>query len=97
MKDQGKYAKDRGALMWNIATDPRHSIGNNKKFTPKMDVKFPFPVASDNEQLEEDIVEFNQEAYDNKLNVFHEKMGLVFNGQASEKLAEEIIKNISYK
>ena len=42
-------------------------------------------------------MEFNQEAYDNRLNVFHEKMGLVFNGQASEKLAEEIIKNISYK
>lgn len=60
-------------------------------------MKFPFPIACDNGQLEEDIVEFNQEAYDNRLNVFHEKMGLVFNGQASEKLAEEIIKNISYK
>lgn len=79
--------------MWNLATDPRHDVGNNKKFTPKLDVKFPFPIACDNGQLEEDILEFNQEEYDNRLNVFHEKIGLVFNGQASEKLAEIITKH----
>ena len=82
--------------MWNLATDPRHNVGNNKKFTPKLDVKFPFPVAGDNEQLEEDILEFNQEEYDNRLNVFHEKMGLVFNGNASEQLCQ-IIKNYKGK
>ena len=91
--DIEKYAKDRGALMWNIATDLRHDIGNNKKFTPKMDVKFPFPIASDNEQLEEDIMKFRQDEYDSRLDIFHEKVGLVFNGNASEKLAEAIIKH----
>ena len=92
--DIQKYAQDRGALMWNIASEPRHNVGNNKKFTPKMDVKFPFPIASDNEQLEEDIMEFRQDEYDDRLDIFHEKMGLVFNGNASEKLAE-IILNIT--
>ena len=90
--DIQKYAQDRGALMWNIASEPRHNVGNNKKFTPKMDVKIPFPIASDNEQLEEDIMEFRQDEYDDRLDIFHEKMGLVFNGNASEKLAEIILK-----
>ena len=79
--------------MWNIATEPRHDVGNNKKFTPKMDVRLPFPIASDNEQLEEDIMQFKKSEYDDRLDVFHEKMGLVFNGDASEKLAEIIEKH----
>ena len=90
--DIQKYAKDRGALMWNIASEPRHNVGNNKAFTPNMDVKFPFPIASDNEQLEEDIMEFEQRVYDDRLDTFHKEMGLVFNGNASEKLAEVIKK-----
>lgn len=56
-------------------------------------MKFPFPIASDNEQLEEDIIEFNQDEYDERLDLFHEKMGLVFKGDASEKLAEAIMKH----
>lgn len=95
--DIQKYAHDRGALMWNIATDPRHSIGNNKKFTPKMDVKFPFPVASNNEQLEEDIIGFDLEEYNDKLNKFNKRVGLVFNGNASYKLAKKICDEMDNK
>ena len=62
-----------------------------------MDVKFPFPIASDNEQLEEDIMKFRQDEYDKMLNIFHEKVGLVFNGNASEKLAEAISNKINSK
>lgn len=88
--DIQKYAKDRGALMWNIATDPRERIGNNKVMTPNFDVKLPFTLASDNEELEKDIMEFDKAKYDKVLNEFHEKVGLVFNGKASEKLAKTI-------
>ena len=95
--DIQKYAKDRGALMWNLATDPRHDVGNNKKFTPKLDVKFPFPIACDNGQLEEDIMQFQQDEYDSRLDIFHEKVGLVFNGNASEKLADRICNKIDNK
>lgn len=95
--DIQKYAKDRGALMWNIATEPRHNVGNNKEFTPNIDVKFPFPISSDNDQLEEDIMEFQQDEYDKRLDELHEKMGLIFRGDASEKLAEEIQKNMMGK
>lgn len=88
--DIQKYAKDRGALMWNIATDPRERIGNNKVMTPNFDVKLPFSLASDNEELEKDIMEFDKAKYDKVLDEFHEKVGLVFDGKASEKLAKTI-------
>lgn len=92
--DIQKYANDRGALMWNIATDPRERIGNNKVMTPDFDVKLPFTLASDNDQLEQDIMEFDQERYDRVLDEFHGKVGLVFEGNASERLAEKIVKMI---
>lgn len=88
--DIQQYANDRGALMWNLATDPRDCIRNNKQITPGFDVELPFPLASDNEQLEQDIMTFDRNAYDKKLNEFHEKMGLVFDGRASEKIIENI-------
>lgn len=90
--DIQKYAKDRGALMWNIATDPRERIGNNKVMTPNFDVKLPFSLANDNEELEKDIMEFDKAKYDKVLNEFHENVGLVFNGRASESLADLIIR-----
>lgn len=92
--DIQKYASDRGALMWNIATDPRDCIGNNKAMTPNFDVKMPFTLAGDNDQLERDIMEFDQEKYDRVLDEFHKEVGLVFEGNASEKLAEKIVKII---
>ena len=88
--DIQQYANDRGALMWNLATDSRDCIRNNKQITPSFDVELPFPLASDNEQLEQDIVTFERNAYDKKLNEFHEKIGLVFDGRASEKIVENI-------
>ena len=88
--DIQKYANDRGALMWNIATDPRECIGNNKVMTPSFDVKLPFTFACDNEELEKDIMEFDPRKYDEVLDEFHKKVGLVFDGRASEKLAKKI-------
>ena len=40
--------------------------------------------------VEKDIMEFDQAKYDKVLDEFHEKVGLVFDGRASEKLAENI-------
>ncbi len=76
--------------MWNIATALRECISNNKVMTPSFDVKLPFTLASDNEELEKDIMEFDQTKYDKVLDEFHEKVGLVFDGRAGEKLAKII-------
>ena len=73
-----------------VVADERDHISNNKQMVPGLDVYLPFTLASDNEQLEQDIMAFDQSAYDKKLDEFHEKMGLVFDGRASEKIIENI-------
>lgn len=88
--DVQKYAHDRGQLMWNLATDDRLHIHNNRDITPRFDVEMPFSLARDNEELEADILGFDADAYKKKLDDFHQTVGLAFEGNASEKLAGEI-------
>lgn len=89
--DIQKYANDRGSLMWNLASDPLDYVTNNKVMTPGMNLVFPFPVATDNEELEKVIVSFDESDYRKKLGEFHKSVRLVFDGKASEKLAETVI------
>ncbi len=89
--DIQKYANDRGSLMWNLASDPLDHVTNNKEMTPEMNLVFPFPVATDNEELEKIIVSFDEGEYRKKLDEFHKSVGLVFGGKASEKLAETVV------
>ena len=88
--DIQKYAQDRGSLMWNLATDPLDRITNNKDVLPKMDLIFPFSVSVDNESLEQNIIKFDSSQYEDKLTQFWENIGLVFDGNASRKLADVI-------
>ena len=88
--DIQKYAKDRGSLMWNIADDPIDNIRNNKNITPEMDVKFPFSVARNNDELEANIISYDNSQYITDLEDTFKMMGLVFDGKASEKLAKKI-------
>ena len=88
--DIEKYAKDRGALMWNLATDPQDNIENNKDITPNFDVKFPFGVATNNDELEKLILGFDHEEYCFKLNKLFDELGLVFEGNASKQVVDMI-------
>ena len=92
--DIGKYEKDRGSLYWNLATDPLDDIKCNSDIFPGENWKFPFSVATDNDMLENNILSFDEQEYSNGLDSFHSQIGLVFNGNASEKVAEEIYKVI---
>ena len=88
--DIEKYSKDRGALMWNLASDPQDNIGNNKNITPNFDVRFPFGVATNNDELEKLIFGFDNEKYCSKLDIMFDALGLVFEGNASKKVVEKI-------
>lgn len=88
--DIEKYANDRGSLMWNLTSDPLDRVTTNKKMMPGMDLVFPFPVATDNEELEQIIASFDEKVYQKKLEQFRKKIGLVFDGKASERLADWI-------
>ncbi len=92
--DIQKYANDRGSLMWNLATDPLNKVGNNKDITPKFDVRFPFSIATNNDELEHNIREFDFGKYSSELDLLHEKLGVVFEGNASEKISDVIEKKM---
>ena len=50
----------------------------------------PFPLAENNEKLEENILNFDEEVYQKKLNELFEQVGLCETGHASEKVADYI-------
>lgn len=84
------YRKDRGGLLWDMSSEERNCIKTDKEVFPSMDVTLPFSVAKNNDQLEEDILGFDKDKYDAQLDEFHESVGLVFDGKASERLAKVI-------
>ncbi len=90
--DVRKYALDRGQLMWNLATDDRLHIGNNKDITPEFNIEIPFSLARDNNELEYDIISFNNDKYQEKLSSVFNQMKLVFTGRACEKMTGVIKK-----
>ncbi len=92
--DIDSYSKNRGNLYWNLSSENRHQIENNKTVSPDCNLSFPFTVARNNDELEEDILAFDENSYYNTLITFHENIGLVFNGLAGQVLAEKIIKEI---
>lgn len=89
--DVKKYTKDRGNLMWNFGIDSRTCVKNSRNITVDYDVAMPFPITYNNEQLEQDILAFDYNTYEKKLDVFYKKIGLVFNGKASEKVVKNIV------
>jgi CDP-glycerol glycerophosphotransferase len=88
--DIEKYTHDRGSLMWNMDTKDLSHVPNNKNMTPDIDVELPFTIATNNDELENNILGFDNTQYQQRLYDFHNKIGLVFDGTASKKLAEII-------
>lgn len=88
--DIQKYEHDRGQLMWNIATDALDHVTSNKKVLPELDLVFPFSIATNNEEMEIIIADFDIGEYEESLDRFHGKIGLVFNGDASRKVSDQI-------
>ncbi len=80
-----------GKPCFQFATDIEE-YKNDRNFYFELD-KLPFTVASNNEELERDILKFDEENYKKRLDGFYEKIGMVRNGDASKKCAEIIIEN----
>lgn len=89
--DIASYSASRGNLYWNLESKDRLNIYNNKELPLDIDLRFPFTVARDNDELEEDILNYDEKKYNRILNVFHEKIGLVFNGQAGYSIVRSMI------
>lgn len=92
--DIEKYIQDRGSFLWNISSNPYDAITNNKLMTPDIDTILPYSIAQDNDELERNILEFDEEEYKNKLKHFEEDVKLVFDGKASSRVADKIVELI---
>ncbi len=88
--DIEEYNSFRGNMLWNLGVDERKHITNNKEFLPALDLILPFSLAENNDQLEEDILCFDRALYNKKLDLLHEKIELLFDGQASCRIADRI-------
>lgn len=88
--DIEKYINDRGSMLWNMSTDSSAQVTNNKSMTPGIDTVLPYPVAQNNDELEEAILGFNEEKYISMMKQFENDVRLVFDGKASEKVADKL-------
>lgn len=78
--------------MWNMSSDSRKTVTSNKRIIPGIDAVLPFPIAQNNEELEENILNFDVMDYRKKVEKFAEDVELIFDGRASSRVADEIDK-----
>ena len=88
--DIEKYLNDRGSMLWNMSTDSHKPVTNNKTMTPGIDTVLPYPVAQNNDELEKNILGFDEEKYLSMLGKFEEDVQLVFDGKASARTADKL-------
>lgn len=69
--------------------DKKHYENDVRGFYFSMD-ELPFPISYDNESLQSCISAFDQKEYEQKVDAFLEKIGNVEDGNASEKVVEDI-------
>ena len=89
--DIEQYTKDRGSLLWNLSSDTDKVITNNKKMTPSLDLVLPFSVSKSNDELEKRILGFDEDTYLAKILNYEKGIDLIFDGRASERIADMII------
>ena len=92
--DIEKYINDRGSLLWDMTTDSYAPVPNNKKMTPNIDTVLPYSIAQNNEELEKNILEFDEEKYLSLMKRFESDVKLIFDGKGSQKVANRIEKFI---
>lgn len=89
--DIARYAVDRGRLYWNMATDPHEHITLSQEITPQIQTELPFPVASDDEEMERKILSYDETRERGRWQQFAEAMGMIaLDGRASKRLAAVI-------
>lgn len=88
--DIEKYMNERGSMLWNMSTDSKKPVTNNKEMTPKIDVVLPYSIAQNNDELEENILNFQESKYISMMKQFDSSVKLVFDGNASRRVADRV-------
>ena len=89
-----KYTEDRGALFWEMRDDNLNHVKCIENMAKGIHAELPFSISTNNDQLEDSIVSFENKTYAERVKEFGEDIGLIFDGRASERLATHIEKLI---
>lgn len=91
MDDLDKYVNDRGGLNFDVSQDHHFSV--SQEITPGMHAELPFMVATNNDEIKDDIRTFNRVKYENKCISMMKDLGMLADGKAAQRAAE-IIENL---
>ena len=86
--DIERYVGDRGEMAWNLSMKFQEPVTNNQTMTPGIDVVLPYPVAQNNDEMEENIMGFRVDQYLSMMKQLESGVGLVFDGKASARMAD---------
>lgn len=92
--DINEYMNARGGQQWIFNDDTTCSVFNNREMMPDMNLRLPFAIAKDNDELENRIKEFNFDTYSSNIRAFKDELELVLDGKASERVAQIIVENM---
>ena len=88
--DIEEYIQDRGSMCWDLSSDSKTLVRNSKTVLPNIDVVLPFSIAQNNDELEANILSFCEMNYLSKMKAFEKGVKLIFDGKASERVADWI-------
>lgn len=90
--DISDFCCKRGGMLWLLSEDTEKEVHINDELTPGFKAVLPYPVAKDNDELEERILTFDEDSYQKKVTEMENSLGIMFDGQASVNTAQHIIK-----
>ena len=88
--DIQKYIQDRGSILWDFSKVTDGIIKNSQEMIPGIDTELPYPVAQNNDELERNILEFQEDTYKKQMDKFVKDVELIFDGKASRRVADKI-------
>lgn len=87
--DIENYLKERGGLVWDFSTET-NLVTLNQEITPGINAALPYSIAKNNEELEYNILNFDQSKYLLMMKQFEKAIQLIFDGNASKRVADKL-------
>lgn len=88
--DIDQYTENRGGMFWSFPEKGSGPIVSNEAITPDIKATLPYPLARNNEELEYNILNFDLEKYSEMTKEFAQAIGLVNDGKASQRAADQV-------
>ena len=94
--DLSEYKDTRGGFFWEATANPDKEIKLSGEVFQKTTAVFPFQIAHNNDELERNILLFNEDLYKKAILSFRDDLDIIFDGKASIRAADLIISNCRF-